>query len=311
MTPPSTPTIVVTAASLHPDAVAMLAGFHLCHADVRATEAELAALCAQVRPVALLVRYGQISARVIRAAGPTLRVIAKHGVGTDNIDRQAATEAGIPVLAALGSNSQAVAEHTIALMLACARQVPWLDTRMRQGHWDKDEYAGLELEGATLGLVGAGAIGRRVGRIAAAIGMQLLVHDPHAPDELLPAGARRAGLESLLGQSDVVSLHCPLTPDTHHLLDARRLGLLPRGAIVINTARAELIDDTALRAALEAGHLRAGLDCHRHEPVPANEPLLQAPHLVVTPHIGGTTTAAFRAMGVGAARHILDTLRSD
>jgi D-3-phosphoglycerate dehydrogenase / 2-oxoglutarate reductase len=301
-------TIIVTAASLHPDAVALLRDFKLVYADVRADEATLAELCAREQPVAILVRYGRVSEKVIDAAGAGLRVISKHGVGTDNIDKAAAADRGIPVLAALGSNSQAVAEHTIALMLACARRVTWLDSRMRAGHWDKEGYAGLELQGSTLGLIGVGSIGRRVGLVAAALGMQVLVHDPYAKHEDLPQNARQAGVEEVLRNSDIVSLHCPLTADTRALLNRERLGWMQPGAILVNTARAELIDEEALLEALHQNRIFAGIDCFMEEPPRLDEPLLSAPNVVLTPHIGGTTTAAFRAMGVGAAQHILDSL---
>jgi D-3-phosphoglycerate dehydrogenase / 2-oxoglutarate reductase len=301
------PTIVVTAADIHADAVVLLADYRLVYADVRADEVQLAQLCAHEQPVALLVRYGRISERVI-AAAPALRVIAKHGVGTDNIDKAAAAARGIPVLAALGSNSQAVAEHAVALMLGCARKLPWLDARMRGGHWDKDGYAGLELCGSTLGLIGVGSIGRRVAQVAAAFGQQVVVYDPYIKPHDLPAGATPVDLDSLLQRADVVSLHCPLTPDTRSLLDRRRLALLKPGAIVVNTARAELIDEDALLEALHANRISAGLDCFIDEPQRPDAPLLRAPNVLLTPHIGGTTGASFRAMGVGAARHIVDAL---
>lgn len=301
-----TPTVVVTAASIHPDAVEMLDGFRLVYADVRADESQLAALCAVEQPVALLVRYGRISERVIGASN-RLRVIAKHGVGIDNIDKAAAATRNIPVLAALGSNSQAVAEHTVALMMACARRVPWLDSRMKAGHWDKEAYAGLELAGSTLGLIGVGAIGRKVASVAMALGQNVRVFDPFAKPSDLPAAVALCGLEDLLRSADVISLHCPLTSDTYSLLNKERLSLLKAGAIVINTARAELIDETALLEALHAGRICAGLDCFIEEPPAADSAIVTAPNVVLTPHIGGTTTSSFRAMGVGAAKHIVDT----
>jgi D-3-phosphoglycerate dehydrogenase len=238
-----------------------------------------------------------------------LRVIAKHGVGTDNIDKAAAARLGIPVTAALGSNSQAVAEHTLGLMFACARQVAWLDARMRQGHWDKDHYAGIELSGATLGLIGAGAIGRRVADVALALGMQVVVHDPYAVPGSLPAGVRMVALDTLLSEAHVVSLHCPLTPETRHLLDAQRLARLQDQAIVINTARSGLFDEDALLAELQARRLHAGIDCFQDEPLGPDSPWLTAPNTLLTPHVGGTTTRAFRQMGVMAAESILSHLQ--
>ena len=301
-------TIVVTAAHIHPDAAALLADYRVVYADVRAGEAALADLCRAEQPSALMVRYGHISERVVSASGK-LKVIAKHGVGTDNIDKAAAARLGIPVTAALGSNSQAVAEHTLGLMFACARQVAWLDARMRQGHWDKDHYAGIELSGATLGLIGAGAIGRRVADVALALGMRVAVHDPYAAQGSLPAGVRLVALDALLSEAHVVSLHCPLTPETRHLLDAQRLARLQDQAIVINTARAGLFDEAALLAELHARRLHAGIDCFQDEPLGPDSPWLTAPNTILTPHIGGTTMTAFRQMGVMAAESILSHLQ--
>ncbi len=300
-------TIVVTAASIHPDAAALLSRYRVVYADVRAGEEALADLVRAEQPAAIMVRYGTISARVIGASA-RLRVIAKHGVGTDNIDKAAASALGIPVTAALGSNSQAVAELTLGLMFACARMIPWLDARMRAGHWDKDNYSGIELSGATLGLIGAGSIGRRVADVALALGMKVLVSDPHAAPGSLPAGVTMTDVDTLLAASRVVSLHCPLTPDTRHLLDARRLAMLGDRSIVINTARAGLIDEPALFEALQAGRLFAGIDCFEDEPLGPGSPWLTAPNTVLAPHIGGTTTTAFRQMGVMAAESILEHL---
>lgn len=300
-------TIVVTAASLHPDAAALLADYRVVHADVRAGEDALAELCRAEQPVAILVRYGNISEKVISASSK-LKVIAKHGVGTDNIDKAAAARLDIPVTAALGSNSQAVAEHTLGLLFACARQVAWLDARMRQGHWDKDGYGGIELAGGTLGLIGAGAIGKRVAEVALALGMKVMVHDPYAAPGSLPAAVRMVGLDTLLTGSDAVSLHCPLTTETRNLLDAQRLSRLKDQAVVINTARAGLFDEAALLAELHARRLHAGIDCFQDEPLGAGSPWMTAPNTILTPHIGGTTTMAFRQMGVMAAEAILSHL---
>ena len=301
-------TVLVTAASIHPDAARLLEPFNVVYADVRAGEDALAQLCREEAPVAIMVRYGNISEKVI-AASPRLRVIAKHGVGTDNIDKPAAARLGIAVTAALGSNNQAVAEHALCLMFACARKVAWLDARMKQGHWDKDNYTGLELRGSVLGLIGAGAIGSGVARVAVALGMQVLIHDPYARPDSLPQGTRLvAELDALLGLADVVSLHCPLTDGTRGLLSRHRLSLLKNGAIVVNTARAGLFDEAAMFDELRAGRLIVGIDCFEDEPLKKDSPWLTAPNALLTPHIGGTTATSFRAMGVGAATSILDHL---
>lgn len=299
--------IVITAASIHPDAAEMLGNYRVVYADVRAGEEALAQLCAQEQPSAIMVRYGNISENVI-AASAKLRIIAKHGVGIDNIDQAAARKLGIPVTAALGSNSQAVAEQTLGLMFACARMTSWLDARMRQGHWDKDGYQGIELSGATLGLIGAGSIGRRVAEVALALGMNVLVSDPFAKPGSMPAAVQMCDLERLINESDVLSLHCPLTPDTRNLLSAERLARLKDQTIIINTARAGLIDDDALLKELHNRRLHAGIDCFQEEPLGHGSPWLAAPNCVLTPHIGGTTSKAFRQMGVMAAQSILEHL---
>jgi len=304
----TTDTIVITEARIHPDAVALLADYKLVYTGARFTEDELVALCRTEQPVAILARYGLFNERVL-AASQKLKVISRHGVGMDAIDQPAARRLGIEALAAVGSNSQAVAEHALGLMLACARRISWLDQRMHGGHWDKPGYLGLELHGATLGIVGCGAIGGRVLRFAQAIGMRVVVCDPYLDASALPADVELLPLEPLLERCDIVSLHCPLDDSTRGLLTADRLALLRRGAIVINTARAGLFDEAAMQARLGTGELQLGLDCFVTEPLPENSPWLQLDNAVLTPHIGGTTDGGLRGMAVGAARNILKVLQ--
>lgn len=299
-----TDTILVTEATIHPDAVALLAGYRLVYTGAASTQDELVALCEREQPVAILVRYGRIDRRVLRASS-RLRVVGRHGVGMDAIDQEAARELGIAAEAALGSNSQAVAEHALGLMLACARRIPWLDRRMHEGHWDKAGYMGLELAGATLGIVGCGSIGARVMRFALAIGMEVLVCDPYLDAAALPEGVALCGLDEMLPRCNVLSLHCPLDDSTRGLLDERRLGLLRKNAIVVNTARAGLIDEAAIRRRLRTGDLQLGMDCFAVEPLAGDSPWLDTPGAVLTPHIGGTTDGGLRGMAVGAARNIL------
>jgi D-3-phosphoglycerate dehydrogenase len=300
----TTDTIVVTEAKIHPEAVALLAGYRLAYTGAKFTHDELVALCEREQPVAILARYGQIDRRVLSASS-RLKVVGRHGVGMDAIDQQAAHELGVAAVAAVGSNSQAVAEHTLGLMLACARRIPWLDRRMHDGHWDKAGYMGLELSGATLGIVGCGSIGARVMRFALAIGMKVQVCDPYLDLAALPRGVMLARLDEMLPQCDVLSLHCPLDDSTRDLLDKRRLELLRTNAIVVNTARAGLIDETAIRRKLQAGELQLGMDCFAVEPLAADSPWLETPGAVLTPHIGGTTDGGLRGMAVGAAENIL------
>jgi D-3-phosphoglycerate dehydrogenase len=246
----------------------------------------------------------------VLSASSRLKVVGRHGVGMDAIDQVAAQELGIAAVPATGSNSQAVAEHALGLMLTCARRLAWLDQRMHAGHWDKQGYMGLELSGATLGIVGCGSIGGRVMRFALAIGMKVLVCDPYIDASSLPESVRLVTLDELLPQCDVLSLHCPLDDDTRGLLDEQRLACLKRGSIVINTARAGLFDEAAMQRRLRANELQLGLDCFVEEPLDAASAWLSTPNAVLTPHVGGTTNGGLRGMAVGAAENILKHLES-
>ena len=300
-------TILITAPKVHPEAVELLGDYRLVFTDASVTEDKLVDLCATEQPVAIMARYGLFNERVLRAS-PRLKVISRHGVGMDAIDKVAAQRLGVAVEAAVGSNSQAVAEHAIGMMFTLARKLAWLDQRMRQAHWDKDGYLGLELSGATLGIVGCGSIGRRVTVFGLAMGMNVLVSDPYLALVDLPAGVAQVDLDTVLRRSDIVSLHCPLNDETRGMLDAEKLDVLKAGAIVINTARAGLFDERAMQSKLHEGRLSLGLDCFVEEPLPADSPWLSTPNSVLTPHVGGTTDGGMRGMGVGAARNILKHL---
>jgi len=300
------PVILVTGADLAPQAISLLKEFELVYAGKTPDEESLVRLCREHRPVALIVRYGKVSARIMDEA-PALKVIAKHGVGVDTIDVDAAAQRGITVKPATGANATAVAEHTWALILACARSVPHLNRRMQEGHWDKATHKGIELAGRTLGLVGLGAIGERVAQIGIAFGMDVVAHDPYR--ETAPAGVRLCSLHDVVAAADVVSLHCPLTPENRNLFDHELLSRVREGAILVNTARGGLIDETALIDALRAGKLRAaGLDCFAQEPVTAAHALGAMANIIRTPHIGGVTEEAYVKMGTAAARNVLSVL---
>jgi D-3-phosphoglycerate dehydrogenase len=303
-------TIVITEEKIHPDAVDLLKNYRLCYTGARFTHEDLVTLVQLEQPVAILFRYGKIDARVL-AASSALKVIGRHGVGMDAIDHVAAKAHGVQVLAAIGSNSQAVAELALGLMLSCARRISWLDKRMHEGFWDKQVYSGFELSGATLGVIGCGSIGSRVVRFAQAIGMNVIVCDPYVAEEALSEGVTKVELEDLLVSSDVVTLHCPLDDSTRNLLDARRLGLLRSGAIVINTARAGLFDEASMRERVLAGELYLGVDCFEQEPIDLHSPWVHVPNATLTPHIGGTTNGGLRGMAVGAAKNILSVLQRE
>lgn len=300
------PVIVVTAANIAPQAVALLSDFELVYAGKAATEEETAALCRRHAPVAVIVRTSKVGAMVLDAA-PSIRVLSKHGSGIDNIDQEAAKARGVKVVAAAGANAAAVAEQALALMLACAKSVVTLDQRTRAGHWDKSTHQSLELQGRTLGLVGLGAIGRRFARIASAMDMKVIGYDPYATD--LPAGIEPVSLESIWQNSDVISFHCPLTAENRGLLDAEALAQCRDGVIVVNTARGGLIDEDALLAAVESGKVAAaGLDSLQQEPPPADHPFFRNSRFIISPHIGGVTSDAFVNMGVAAAKNVMAEL---
>ena len=298
--------VLVTGADLAPQAVALLAGHELVFAGRTPTEDDLVALCRTHDPVAIIVRYGKVGAAVMDAA-PSLKVISKHGSGTDTIDKVAARARGIEVVAAAGANAAAVAEQALALLLACAKSVVALDARMHAGHWDKATHKSLELGGRTVGVVGLGAIGLRFARMADALGMRVLGFDPFAAE--LPAYVQRVELDAIWRESDAISLHCPLTEDNRGLVNAETLASCKRGVIIVNTARGGLIDEAALLAALHSGQVAmAGLDSFAVEPMAPGHPFQGEPKLVLSPHIGGVTSDAYVNMGVAAARNLLDVL---
>lgn len=300
------PVVLVTAADLAPQALALLASFEVVFAGKTPDEDALVALCQQHQPVAIIVRYGRIPARVMDAS-TSLRVISKHGSGTDTIDKGAAAVRGIAVRAAVGANADAVAEHAWALILACAKSVVTLDARMRAGHWDKATHKSLELHGKTLGVVGLGQIGRRVATIGVAMGMQVIAYDPYAKEA--PGGVTLVPIDALFTRSLVLSLNCPLTDDNHHLVNRKSLASMPRGSILVNTGRGGLVDDDAVREALASGQLRAaGLDAFVPEPLTGEHAWRNVPNTVLSPHIGGVSEDAYVNMGLGAARNVLDVV---
>jgi D-3-phosphoglycerate dehydrogenase / 2-oxoglutarate reductase len=296
------PVVLVTAADLAPEALGVLAKYEVVYAGKTPSDDDIVSLCGRHDPAAIIVRYGKVGAAAM-AAAPSLRVISKHGSGTDTIDKTAAAVRGIEVRAATGANAAAVAEHALALMLACAKSVPFLDARMRAGHWDKAVHKSLELHGRTVGLVGLGAIGLRFARMADAMGMNVLGFDPYAKE--LPGFVQPAGLDTLWKESDVISLHCPLTEENRNLIDAKTLAQCKRGVIVVNTARGGLIDEAALLQAVHSGHVRAaGLDSFAVEPMVAGHPFRKESGFILSPHIGGVTGDAYVNMGLAAARNV-------
>jgi D-3-phosphoglycerate dehydrogenase / 2-oxoglutarate reductase len=299
-------TILVTGADLAPQALALLQDFEVIYAGKTPQEADLVALCSVHDPVAIIVRYGKVGAAVMDAA-PSLRVISKHGSGTDTIDQHAAKARGIEVRAAVGANAAAVAEQALALLLTCAKSVVQLNERMHAGHWDKATHKSIELHGRTIGLVGLGAIGQRFARICDAMGMKVIGFDPFAKN--LPPCVQAVELDTIWRESDAISLHCPLTPENLEMVNARTLQACKRGVLLVNTARGGLVDEAALLDAMRSGHVAAaGLDSFAVEPMPAPHPFHGQPNIILSPHIGGVTGDAYINMGVGAAQNVLTVL---
>lgn len=271
------------------------------------TEAELAENLRATPYDAIISRTLALPADMIDAA-PALRVISRHGVGYNNVDLESATRRGVPVLIADGANGRSVAELAVGLALSVARKITMQDAAIRARKWDRSA-AGLQFAGKTAGIVAFGAIGRRVAEILQAMDMRIIAFDPHARDRSYPGVAWAETLDELLQESDLVSLHCPLTPETQNMIAAPQLARMKPGAILINTARGGLIDEQALAEAVLSGHLAgAGLDTFCDEPLPASHPFMALPQVVMTPHMGGSTDAALDGIAISAARNVLDVL---
>ncbi len=252
----------------------------------------------------------KVTAEALESPGK-LRAIARAGVGVDNIDVAAATRRGIVVMNTPGGNTVSAAEHTVALMFAVARKVAAADAVMKAGGWDRNRFVGTQLAGKTLGVVGLGRIGREVARRAVGLDMAVVALDPF----VTAAKAAELGLttantlDELLPRVDFLTIHVPATAETKGLLGARELGLMKASAVVLNVARGGIIDEQALADALKAGTIGgAGVDVFTAEPVATDQPLLTAPNVVLTPHLGASTVEAQENVAVEAAQLIADFL---
>lgn len=262
---------------------------------------------------ALVVRsQTKVDAAVVEA-GTNLKVIARAGIGLDNVDVEAATRRGVMVVNAPQSNILSAAEHTIALLLALARNVPQADATLRSGEWDRERLQGVELHGKTLGIVGLGRVGTMVAQRALAFGMRLIAFDPYVSRER----ARELSIElmpdlgALLVQSDFVTVHLPRTAETEGLIGERELGLMKEGARIVNTARGGIVDEDALAEALRAGRLGgAALDVFSEEPV-TEHPMFELSNTVVTPHLGAATREAQDKAGAAIAEMVRLALRGE
>ena len=275
-----------------------------------------------MKPDELLETVGSYEALVVRsetkvnrdviAAGKNLQVIARAGIGVDNIDLEAATGAGIAVVNAPTGNTVAAAEHTIALMLALSRNIPGAHHSLKSGEWRRSAFMGVEVREKTLGICGLGRVGTEVARRAQAFGMRLVGYDPFvAPDYARRIGVELMSLDELLAESDFVTLHTPLTEGTRGMLGMKQIENIKPGSRVINVARGELVDESALLAGLESGRLSGlALDVFAKEP-PDPSPLLEHPKVIVTPHLGASTREAQREVAIEAAEQVLAVLKGE
>lgn len=259
---------------------------------------------------ALLVRSAtKVTAPVIQA-GRKLRVIARAGVGVDNIDIEAATQAGVIVVNAPTGNVVAAAEHTVAMLMAIARNIAQADAHVRAGQWKRDRFMGVEVRDKVLGTIGLGRVAQEVVRRAQGLGMRAIAYDPYVTAEYATQrGVTLADLETLVAQADFITLHVPLTPQTRNLINRERIAQMKPTARIINVARGGVIDEQALAEALGEGRIGgAALDVFANEPLEADSVLRKAPNLILTPHLGGSTIEAQEKVAEDVALQVLDVL---
>ncbi len=305
-----TPPVVLIAEELSPATVAALGpDFEIRHCDGSDRDALLAALPAAD---ALLVRSGTRVDGEALAVARRLKVVARAGVGLDNVDVDAATQAGVMVVNAPTSNITSAAELAVGLLIAAARNIAPASAALRQGQWRRSAYAGIELHGKTVGVLGFGRIGQLVTERLRAFGMEVLAYDPYVSAQRAGAlGAHLVGLEELLARSDFITVHLPRTPETVGLLGADALARTRPGVVVVNAARGGIVDEDALAAALAAGSVAAaGLDVFATEPC-TDSPLFAHESVVVTPHLGASTAEAQEKAGVAVARSVRLALGGD
>ncbi|MCP2254189.1 D-3-phosphoglycerate dehydrogenase [Prauserella aidingensis] len=306
----STKPVVLLAEKLAPSAVSVFGDeVEIRHVDGTDRPALLEAVKAAD---ALLVRSAtQVDAEVLDATS-SLKVVARAGVGLDNVDVPAATEHGVLVVNAPTSNIVSAAEHAIALLLSVLRRVPAADQSLQGGEWKRSSYTGVELNGKTVGVVGFGKIGQLVSQRLGAFDTELLAYDPYASAARAKQfGVELVSLEELLERADIVTVHLPKTPETKGLIDAAALAKTKKGVIVVNAARGGLIDEAALAKAVSDGHVGgAGIDVFESEPI-TESPLFGLPNVVVTPHLGASTGEAQDRAGTDVAKSTLLALRGE
>ena len=281
----------------------------VCEVAEAAGEPRVRLLELMAEAEALVVRSGTRVDRELLEAAPNLRVVARAGVGVDNIDLEEASRRGVLVVNTPFANSVSAAEHAFALMLSQARNIPAADASLRSGAWDRAAFGGVELAGKTLGLAGLGRIGALVAERALAFGMEVLAYDPYITiEQAAAAGAELTGWDDLLARSDFISLHLPRTPETENLLDGAAFEKTKPGVRVINASRGGIIDEDALAEAVRSGRAAgAALDVYAEEPLTGG-PLVDLPQVVLTPHLGASTAEAQDKAGLHAAEAVAAAL---
>jgi D-3-phosphoglycerate dehydrogenase len=261
---------------------------------------------------ALLVRSATKVDAEVFAATTRLKVVARAGVGLDNVEVPAATTRGVLVVNAPTSNIVSAAEHAVALLLSLARRIPAADASLRDGKWKRSSFSGVEISGKTVGVVGLGKIGQLFAQRLAAFGTELIAYDPYVSSaRAAQLGIELVDLDELLSRADIVSIHLPKTPETKGLIGADQLAKAKPGMLIVNAARGGLIDEKALADALRDGHIAgAGVDVFVEEPT-TSSPLFELPNVVVTPHLGASTAEAQDRAGTDVARSVLLALRGD
>jgi len=309
-TTPGTAPVVLIAEELAPSVLEVLGSdVEIRHVDGADRGALLPALA---DASAVLIRSAtQIDAEAL-AAAPHLKVVARAGIGLDNVDVAAATERGVLVVNAPTSNIVSAAEHAVALLLAAARHIPAADASLREGTWARSKFTGVEVTEKTVGVVGLGRIGVLVAQRLAAFGVTLLAYDPYIqPGRAAQLGVRLVSLDELLRESDFITVHLPKTPETLGLIGAEQLASTKRGVIIVNAARGGLVDEAALVDALRSGQVgAAGIDVYAKEPC-TDSPLFTLPNVVVTPHLGASTTEAQDKAGTAVARSVRLALQGE
>ena len=310
-----TRTILVTGPTLADSAAALAARRDARVVMMKAygTAAEIAEEAVKERADAVIVRAGGRIGGPVYESPSGVKIVVKHGVGVETIDVAGASQRGIPVMIAVGANALSVAEQALALMFAVAKSLPYLDRRIRDGHWDKATHVCTELTGRSLGVVGLGNIGRTLISLVQPLQMPVYGYDPQVGTDADIPGVKLVGsVDELVQHSDVLSLHAPLVPQTRHMIGRAQLAMMKRGSIIINTARGGLIDTEALVEALKSGQLLgAGLDTFEEEPPPKDSPLWALPNVALSPHVGANTDAAMvrvAELAVGQALDFLDGL---